>query len=73
MDSRGQHIHGHWNLDYTTDKVAHLAHKAVHQSVDPEDIQTIVNKIKDCRLRIYPIVIEAFRKPPKTHEASKVI
>lgn len=53
MKSRGQHIHGHWNLDYTTDKVAQLAHKAVYQSVDPEDIQAIVNKMKDCRLRIF--------------------
>jgi hypothetical protein len=71
MKSRGQHIHGHWNLDYTTDKVAQLAHKAVYQSVDPEDLQAIVDKIKDCRLRILPTVTQAFRKPPKADEALK--
>jgi hypothetical protein len=61
MTERGHRIHGSWSLDYTTDKVAYFAHKAGGESVDPEDIEAIVKKIRACRDRIYETLLKAFR------------
>lgn len=61
MAERGNRIHGSWSLDYTTDKVAYFAHKATRESVDPEDIETVVKKIQACKDRIYETLFKAFR------------
>jgi hypothetical protein len=61
MEERGNRIHGFWSLDYTTDKVAHFAHKATRESVDPEDIEKIVKKMQVCKDSIYGTLVKAFR------------
>jgi len=61
MEERGNRIHGSWSLDYTTDKVAYFAHKATSESVDPEDIETIVKKIQTCKDHICENLFKAFR------------
>jgi hypothetical protein len=70
MEERGSRIHGFWSLDYSTDKVAYFAHKAVRESVNPEDIEAIVKKVKDCKGKIYSTFVKAFGPPAADNSGS---